>query len=89
MFYFIILFQQYQDLLEKEKRKRSPETSESERDSECYDTIHNGRDVIVCECTTDKCNSATSTVISRQNVVAAVATLAAVWIAASSSSILV
>jgi len=49
---------EYGILQEKEERKRSPDYSGTEEDSECYDTVHNGRDVVVCECTTDKCNSA-------------------------------
>ena len=44
---------------EKERRKLN-NTIKGTRDSECYDTVDQGRDVTICECTTDLCNAADS-----------------------------
>lgn len=48
----------YNDLLEKEDRKASDE--HFDHDPACYETVHNGRDVHVCICSGDKCNSASA-----------------------------
>ena len=44
---------------DKERRKRNQTIDKDlTRDIECYDDVHNGRNVRVCECTTDFCNAA-------------------------------
>ena len=64
-----LMFQEYNDLLEKEERKVTSGYSNDERDTECYDYVHNGRDVVVCECTTDMCNSADSSLLPSNLVI--------------------
>jgi len=59
----------YQRLKEIEKRKLN-DTIEDTEDSECYDATDHGRKVIICECTTDLCNVAsTLTTFNNNNVI--------------------
>lgn len=51
----------YKDLKEMEKRKMN-HTFDDTEDIECYADIDRGRKVTICECTTDLCNFATSTI---------------------------
>ena len=44
-------------------------TFEDTQDIECYASIDHGRKVTVCECTTDLCNLATSTIYNNNNVI--------------------
>ena len=52
-------FQAYHRLKEIEKHKLN-DTIEDTEDSECYDATDHGRKVIICECTTDLCNGAST-----------------------------
>jgi len=49
----------YHRLKEIEKNKLN-DTIEDTEDSECYDATDHGRKVIICECTTDLCNGAST-----------------------------
>ena len=65
----LFISQAYQKLREIEKRKQN-ETIEDTENSECFESTDHGRKVIICECTTDLCNVAsTLTIFNNNNVI--------------------
>lgn len=56
----------YNALKETEKMKRN-HTIEDTENSECYDDIDHGRKVVVCECTTDFCNTGSPLMMLKNN----------------------
>lgn len=52
----------FDDLLEKEAAKERLRVSGEgvDVDTACYDSVHNGRPVSICHCSTDQCNGAKS-----------------------------
>jgi len=67
-------------LLEREEEKERLRVSgelASGADSSCHATVHNGRDVKVCYCSTDQCNGARTSRVA----ITAVAAVALVTVA--------
>merc|ERR1712223_577323 len=58
----------YKDLKDMEKRKMNQSLDDT-HDIECYADIDHGRKVTICECTTDLCNSATTTTYNNNHVI--------------------
>ena len=57
-------FKDYNELLEKEEMYAMDKI---EGDLSCYDTTDNGRQVRVCVCTSEKCNSSPPTKLTKKH----------------------